>query len=53
MKINKKGFAVSTMLYGLIFITIAIFYVIINIVASRNDSKTELVDNVRTSLKDL
>lgn len=50
MKINKKGFAISTMLYGLIFITIAIFYMIINIVSDRNQTNTQFVNEVREEL---
>ena len=53
MKLNKKGFAVSTMLYGLIFTTIAIFYMIIAIVSDRNQVNTDFVNEVRQQLSDL
>ena len=53
MKLNKKGFAVSTMLYGLVFVTVAIFYLIINIVAARNEINDNFVNDVRTELDDL
>lgn len=53
MKKNKKGFAISTMLYGLIFITIAIFYMIITIVADRNQVNTEFVNEIREELSEL
>ena len=51
MKINKKGFAVSTMLYGLIFVTIAIFYLIITIVSSRHVRNLDYVATVREDLE--
>ena len=53
MKLNKKGFAVSTMLYGLIFTTIAIFYMIIAVVSDRNQVNTDFVNEVREELNDL
>ncbi|MBQ8472224.1 MAG: hypothetical protein IJ501_01830 [Bacilli bacterium] len=53
MKLNKKGFAVSTMLYGLIFTTIAIFYLIIAVVSDRNQVNTDFVNDVRQELNDL
>ena len=53
MKLNKKGFAVSTMLYGLIFTTIAIFYMIIAVVADRNQVNTDFVNEVRQELSEL
>ena len=53
MKINKNGFAVSTMLYGIIFVTIAIFYLIIGIVANRNEDNSSYVENIREELNDL
>ncbi len=53
MKINNHGFAISTMLYGLIFVTIAVFYLILNIVASREQANTNYVNNVRDELKNI
>lgn len=53
MKVNKKGFAISTMLYGLIFITIAVFYLIISIVLNRQQTNTNYVEEVREELNDL
>ena len=50
---NKKGFAVSTMLYGLVFVTIAVFYLILAIVGNRNDANTNFVEEVREELQDL
>ena len=50
---NKKGFAISTMLYGLIFVTIAVFYLIISIVANRNQTNNNFVNDVREELQDL
>lgn len=50
MKINKKGFAVSSMLYGLIFTTVAIFYLIIAVVSNRYETNINFVDSVRNEL---
>lgn len=47
---NNKGFAISTMLYGLIFITIAIFYMIIKITSDRFEVNNEFVNEVREEL---
>jgi len=49
---NKKGFAISTMLYGLVFVTIAVFYLILAIVGKRNDSKDNYVQTIREQLQD-
>lgn len=49
---NKKGFAVSTMLYGLVFITIAVFYLILATVGNRNEVNTNFVAQIRESLPD-
>ena len=51
-KMNKKGFAISTMLYGLVFVTIAVFYLILAIVGKRNDSKDNYVQTIREQLQD-
>lgn len=53
MKINKRGFAVSTMLYGLIFLTIAVFYMIIKLENTRQIDNKNYVEEVRNSLQDL
>ena len=50
MKINKNGFAVSSMLYGLIFTTVAIFYLIIAVVSNRYQTNINFVDSVRNEL---
>ena len=50
---NKKGFAISTMLYGLIFITIAIFYMIMAIVSKRTETNNNFVQDVRDELNAL
>ena len=47
---NKKGFAISTMLYGLVFVTIAVFYLILAIVGKRNDAKNNYVQTIREQL---
>ena len=49
---NKKGFAISTMLYGLIFVTIAVFYLILAIVMNRNQANDDFVEEVRNELQD-
>ncbi len=53
MKLNKKGFAISTMLYGLVFVTVAVFYLVISIVSGREESKTEHVEKIREELNNL
>ncbi len=53
MRLNKKGFAISTMLYGLIFVTIAVFYLIVIIVSNRNQVNTNYVNEVREELNNL
>lgn len=50
MKINKRGFAISTILYGLIFLTVAIFYMIIKIVNTDITANDNFVDEVREEL---
>ena len=49
---NKKGFAISTMLYGLIFITIAVFYLILTLEANRHQTNTNFIEEVREQLQD-
>ena len=50
---NKKGFAISTMLYGLVFVTIAVFYLILAIVANRNQTNNNFVEERREELNEL
>ena len=50
---NKKGFAISTMLYGLVFVTIAVFYLILAIVANRNQTNNNFVEEIREELNEL
>ena len=47
---NKKGFAISTILYGLVFLTVAIFYMIIAVVSNRNEDNNNFVNEVRKEL---
>ena len=47
---NKKGFAISTMIYGLVFVTIAVFYLIIAIEANRHQNNTNFVEEVREQI---
>ena len=51
MRIDKKGFAISTMLYGLIFVTIAIFYMIIALVSNRYEHNVSFVEDLRENLE--
>lgn len=53
MKLNKKGFAVSTMLYGLVFITIATFYLIVTIVSDRYTNNTDFTNEIREELNNM
>lgn len=53
MGLNKKGFAISTMLYGLIFVTIAVFYLIVSIVSDRNEVNTNYVKEIREELSNM
>ena len=50
---DNRSFAISTMLYALIFITIATFYMIILIVSTRNDTNTDFVNEIRDQLDTL
>ena len=50
MKLNKKGFAISTMLYGVVFVAIAVFYMIIAYVSNRNINNTNFTDEIRNQL---
>ena len=50
---NKKGFAISTMLYGLIFVTIAVFYLILAIVSNRNQRNNDFVNEIREEIQEL
>lgn len=50
---NNKGFAISIMLYGLIFITVAIFYMVVTVVSDRNQTNTDFVNEVRDELSNL
>ena len=47
---HKKGFAISTILYGLVFLTVAIFYMIIAVVSNRNEDNNNFVNEVREEL---
>ena len=50
MKLNKKGFAVSTMLYGLLFSAVAVFYVIVSVVSNQEQVNDNLVNDLRDKL---
>ena len=48
---NKNGFAISTMLYGLIFITIAVFYLLLSIISNRHENVTNYANEAREDIK--
>ena len=50
---NKKGFAISTMLYGLIFVTLAVFYLILSIVSYRYQANINHVGSLRSELQNV
>ncbi len=50
MKKNKKGFAISTILYGLIFLSVAIFYMIITVVGDKRDRNDDFVNDIRNEI---
>ena len=50
---NKNGFAISTMLYGLIFVTIAVFYLILSVVSSRREVIVDYTTKAREEIKNL
>lgn len=51
MKLNNKGFAISTLLYGLIVIIVLIAALIVNIMAFNRSESKDLVDTVTTELE--
>lgn len=50
MNLNKKGVAISTMLYGLLFSSVAIFYLILTIVSSYKETNNNSINNIRDKL---
>ena len=50
---NKKGFAISTMLYGLIFVTIAVFYLILSVVSNRRGAIVDYTTKAREEIKNI
>ncbi len=47
---NKKGFAISVILYIIVFFIITIFYVLLGIVKARYNTNSSLRDSVVTKL---
>ena len=47
---NKKGFAISVILYIIVFFIITIFYVLLGIVKARYNTNSNLRDSVVTKL---
>ncbi len=49
---NKKGFAISTMLYGLLIISVLITFMIISLAAFNKKSQDDFVNDVEKQLLD-
>ena len=49
---NKKGFAISIVLYAIVFLIITIFYVLLGVIKSRyntnNDLRNSVVDELNS-----
>lgn len=50
---NNKGFAISTILYGLIIMVINVMFIIIVTVKDRYDITTDLKDNIINQLNNM
>ena len=50
MKLNNRGFAISTLLYGLLAILILILMVTFKVMRSNNNNSKEMSDSVTTNL---
>ena len=47
---NKKGFAISVILYSIVFLIITIFYILLSIVKARYNTVNSLRDNIVSNL---
>ena len=43
---NKKGFAISIILYSIVFLVIAILYLILGVMKTRNDNNTKMRNEI-------
>lgn len=50
---NKKGFAISIILYSVILLIIAILYLLLGIEKNRTNTSEELRDNILEQLNDV
>lgn len=42
MEMNKKGFAVSMLLYSLVFVIVSLLYILLGIIKTRYNTQSEL-----------
>ena len=47
---NNKGFAISVILYALVFLIITIFYILLGVVKARYNNSSNLRDSVVNNL---
>ena len=50
MKLNNKGFAISTILYGLLMMTSLIFFLLIATMSNGKTTNDKLIDTIETEL---
>ena len=50
MRLNNKGFAISTMLYGLLIIAVLLIFMLLSIVAFNKKSSDDFVRQVEQEL---
>ncbi len=50
MRLNNKGFAISTMLYGLLIIAVLLIFMLLSIVAFNKKSNDDFVRQVEQEL---
>ncbi len=51
MKLNNKGFAISTMLYGLLVVLLLLFTLVISTMASNRQNSKDFVDTTTDELE--
>lgn len=51
MKLNNKGFAISTILYGLLALLILIIMLIFQVMRTNNNNNKELSESINNELK--
>lgn len=50
LKLNNKGFAISTILYGLLILMIIILYLIFHIISTNNSNAKSISDDINEEL---